>query len=433
MVNIKRSAHFIGIGGIGVSALARYYLSRGWRVSGSDAASSSLTESLEKEGVKVFIGHHASHVKSPDLVVYTVIIPPENPERRQAEKLGIKTLSYAEALGELSREYFTVAVTGSHGKSTVASILALILIKAGLDPTVIVGTKLKEFGGKNFRKGRSRYLVLEADDFNRSFLHLSPTIAVITNVDREHLDIYKNYAGVLKGFKDFTKKISADGFLVVNAADQGAVKSAQNCPAKVVWYNHRRFKSWPLKVPGRYNQENAEAAATAARLLGVKEKTTSSALQNYRGVWRRLEIITPRQRKINGVIVTDYAHHPTEITATLSALHSAYPKKKLTVIFQPHQQDRFNRLFDEFKKPLRQADAIALLPVYRVKGRNASVKKTSKQLAENLKLEQIEAHYLRDFSEIPAFLEKTKARENLYAFLSAGDLDSWLRKYFGVK
>jgi len=197
--------HFIGIGGIGVSALAQYYLAKGHKVSGSDLVSSEITGSLKKSGAKIFIARHLAKnlPDDTDLVIYSPAVSSDNPEIEKAKKSGIKIQSYPEALGELTKKYFTITVSGTHGKSTTCAMIALVLMKAGLDPTVIVGTKLKEFNGSNFRIGKSKYLIIEADEWQASFLNYWPKIIVLTNIEREHLDYYKDLKHILKTYKEY--------------------------------------------------------------------------------------------------------------------------------------------------------------------------------------------------------------------------------------
>ena len=217
----KPRVHFIGIGGIGTSALARWFLSHNHNVSGSDVSPSEIISELKKQGVKIFIGHKAKNLpKEANLAIFSAAVPADNPERRQAAKLGIPVKSYSEAVGDLTKQYKTIAVAGAHGKSTTTALLSLVLIKANFDPTVIVGTKLKEFGDSNFRNGKGDYLVLEADEYNDSFLNYSPTAVIILNIDREHLDYYKNLAVIKKSFLKFIDNIRPNGILVLNKDDK---------------------------------------------------------------------------------------------------------------------------------------------------------------------------------------------------------------------
>jgi UDP-N-acetylmuramate--alanine ligase len=230
--------HFIGIGGIGVSALAGYYLANGNIVSGSDLSASPTTESLEKQGAEIFIGpHNSNNVKNDiDLVVRTAATPGNNPELRRAKKFGIKMQLYAEALGDLTKQMHTIAVSGMHGKSTTTAMIALMMEKAGLDPTVIVGTKLREWENSNYRVGKSKYLLIEADEYNASFLNYWPKVIVLTNIEEEHLDFYKDLNHIMKTFEDYVSHLGEDGILVANKQDDNVMKVAQNVKCKVVYY-----------------------------------------------------------------------------------------------------------------------------------------------------------------------------------------------------
>ncbi|MBI2096706.1 MAG: UDP-N-acetylmuramate--L-alanine ligase, partial [Candidatus Sungbacteria bacterium] len=215
----RRKVHFIGIGGIGISALVRWYLADKWAVSGSDLSSSQITQDLEKRGARIHIGaHRASWVPpSASLVIYSAAIKPDNPERKRARHLNILERSYAEALNQLAAGYKVIAVSGAHGKSTTTAMAALMLVRAGFDPTVIIGTKLREFKNTNFRKGESRWLLIEADEFHRSFLNYRPLAAITTNIDREHLEYYKSFTNIKKAFTKFFSHVEPSGFLILNA------------------------------------------------------------------------------------------------------------------------------------------------------------------------------------------------------------------------
>ena len=343
--------HFIGIGGIGVSALAQYYLQKGYEISGSDLAPSEITDAMAKVGVEIFIGNKPEHIKPDvDLVVYSPAVKSDNQEFMTAKKLGIKLQSYPEALGQLTREYTTIAISGSHGKSTTTAMTALVLIAGGIDPTVIVGTKLKEFGNSNFRAGKSNYLVIEACEYDGSFLEYSPTIAVITNIDKEHLDYFKTFANVKKAFKEFAKKVPQDGLLITE----------KNLPMKEV-------KNLKLQVPGQHNILNALAALSVARFLGVADEISFQALSEFTGTWRRFEITKTEPY----TVVSDYGHHPNEILATLTAAREKYPDKKIWVIFQPHQYQRTYYLLKDFIRVFRKVkmDNIIITDIYDVAGR----------------------------------------------------------------
>ena len=369
--------HFIGISGIGVSALAQYYLSKKEQVSGSDLVPSEIAEILKKKGAKVSIGSNkAKNIPlKTELVIYSPAVKKDNPEFKQAKKLKIKLLSYPEALGELTKEHFTIAVAGTHGKSTTTSMLALIMIKAGLDPTVIVGTKLKEFSNSNFRLGRSKYLLIEACEHEASFLNYRPQIIVLTNIEADHLDYYKNMRNVLKAFKAFVSLLSKKGILIGNKDDANISRLSR----KFKGYSLKQKKAKQIKkilpVPGEHNIYNALAALTTAQVLKIPDKDTFAALTKYQGCWRRFEIFTGKDY----TLVSDYAHHPTEIKATLAAAREKFPDKKICCVFQPHQYQRTFLLAKDFIKNFSQAlnknqvNELILIDIYDVAGREGGV------------------------------------------------------------
>ena len=419
-----KKIHFVGIGGIGVSALAQYYKARGWRVSGSDAAASPVTAMLKECGIKIFIGHKKSQMAGTSRVVYSAAISADNPELTAARRAGIPILSYAQAVGELTKKYYTLAVAGSHGKSTTTALLGLLLVKAGLDPTIIVGTKLRELGDRNFRLGHGKYLVLEADEFSRSFHQYYPHLAVVTNIDAEHLDTYQTLRGVIAGFKRYLRNVPQDGYIVANASDaavRSAVKGIRG--PKVIFFTDR-FSSHRLSIPGVHNQLNAEAAWQAARVLGIKRELAEKVFSAYKGAWRRLEELQPR-------VFSDYAHHPTEIRATLQALREQYPHRRIICVFQPHHQDRLTRLFHQFKKAFNGADATMLLPLYKVAGRELGGGKTSQDLCAAIG--RTDVIYEENMRSVFRFAAAERKKGSVAVFMSAGDLDAKARKRFGGK
>ena len=339
--------HFLGIGGIGVSALARYYLAKGHEVSGSDLASSEITQALEKLGAKIFIGQEdiKNISKNFDLIIYS----PAVTVRRQTSNI----LSYPEALGELTKNHFSIAVSGTHGKSTTTAMVSLILIKAGFDPTVIIGTKLKEFGDSNFRAGKSDYLIIEADEHMASFLNYWPKMIVLTNVEADHLDYYKNLKNIKKAFKKFTSHLPKDGILIKNSKFK-----SQNLKLKIKNI---------LKVPGEHNVANALAALTCARTLKIPDKISFKALSEYKGAWRRFEIVQTKPF----VLISDYGHNPTKAMAGMKAAREKYPNKKIWCVYQPHQYQRTYYLFKDFVRVFRKApvDKLIITDIYDVAGR----------------------------------------------------------------
>jgi UDP-N-acetylmuramate--alanine ligase len=434
----KLKIHFIGIGGIGVSALARYYLGKSAKISGSDLAASEITESLKKLGVKIYIGSHNPKCLTPDVkqVVYSPAVLPDNPEIIAAKKLGIQCLSYPQALGDLTKKHFTIAVAGSHGKSTVAAMIGILLMKAGLDPTVIVGTKVKEFaphqkngGGSNCRVGKSKYLVIEADEHFASFLNYWPKIIVLTTLEPDHLDYYKNFKNYVLVFKKFISHLPKNGILVVNKDDKNILKiKIQNSKFKIQNYSLKQSEAKKikeiLKVPGEFNVSNALAALTIARILKIPDKISFKALSEYKGSWRRFDI---KKVKINNkklIIINDYGHHPTQIKVTLKAAREKFPKRKIWCLFQPHQYQRTYYLWNDFVKVLKKVpvDKLIITDIYEVAGREdekIKEKINSKKLIETIN--QPWAIYLPT-RQIENFLKRNLEGGEVVIIMGAGDI-----------
>jgi len=398
----KMKIHFIGIGGIGISALVQYYLAMGHRVSGSDFVPSEITEFLKRKGAKILIGNSARHItKDLDLVIFSPAVQSDNPEFKRAHYFGIKTISYPQALGELTKKYKTIAVAGAHGKSTTTAMTALVLIAAGLDPTVIIGTKLKEFKNSNFRLGKSDILIIEACEYEDSFLNYSPQIIILTNIDKEHLDYFKNFNNVLKSFFKFIMKLPTDGILIINKDDPGIRKLSlfsKKLKFKIKSYSLKQKDSQKikkiLKVPGTHNISNALAVLAMARELGIPDKIIFRALSHFRGTWRRFEI---KERMINKkriTVISDYAHHPTELAATFQAARERYKNQKIWCLFQPHQHQRTFFLFDDFTRVFRRndIDMIIITDIYKVMGREMEEiekKVSAQQLVKKIKRKNV--------------------------------------------
>ena len=426
--------HFIGIGGIGASGLAGFCLSKGHEVSGSDLSDSQIIKALKKQGAKIFVGPHdsANLTNRVDLVVYTAAATPDNPELKKAKKLGIKCQSYAEALGDLTKRMFTIAVSGMHGKSTTTAMLALVLEKAGLDPTVIVGTRLREWGNRNFRVGKSKYLVIEADEYNASFLNYWPQIIVLTNIEEEHLDYYKDLKHIMAVFKKYVSHLRKGGVLVANGDDSNISKlEFQNAKPqfKIQNYSMKQLEferlGKVLKVTGEHNISNALAVLTVARILKIPDKITYGALSRFRGTWRRMEY----KGLVNGAkIYDDYGHHPTEIKATLRGARESLKNGRLWIIFQPHQYQRTYKLFNQFANAFNDADRVILLPIYSVAGREReSIKKkvSSEKLIDAMhKLipgRRREILCANSFQRTKDYLKKELRKNDICIIMGAGD------------
>lgn len=447
----KKSVYFIGIGGIGMSALARWFLAQKWSVSGSDVVESDITRALEKEGVRVKIGQKRAHIgRSTGLFIYNQAISEKNEERAEAEKKKAPLLSYAEAVGFLTRYYDTYAVAGAHGKSTTSSLLSLALVRAKKSPTVIVGTLLSEFGGKNFRKGSDHSLVLEADEFHGSFLNYAPQHAIITNIDREHLDWYERFENVQRAFLEFVKNMRPGGFLILNKDNARlcslAKKITSICERKnitIVWYSLRdrdaeKVRRAMAHVSGTHMISNAYAAFLLARILGAKEKDILGAFRAYHGVWRRMEYKGKIKIQKSAIdVYDDYAHHPTEIATTLKGAREFFKKKNIICAFQPHQEKRLSILFPEFIKAFDSVHALFLFPVYRVAGREASAgahtaENLARRIAARKKIKELT--YLEDFSMFLPFLINTGKdgklpyRDSVLIMMGAGNINEETKK-----
>ncbi|KKP42831.1 MAG: UDP-N-acetylmuramate-L-alanine ligase [Parcubacteria group bacterium GW2011_GWA2_33_14] len=427
--------HFIGIGGIGVSALAQYYLEKGDEISGSDLASSEITDFLQNKGVRIVISNKAENIqKDFNEVIYSPAVKSDNPEYQEAKRLGITLKSYPEALGELTNQYSTIAISGSHGKSTTTAMVALILIKAGLNPTVIIGTKLKEFGNNNFKMGQGEYLVIEACEYDGSFLNYNPHIAVITNIDKEHLDYFKTFSNVVKTFKNFILKLPAAGFLIANKEDKNLVKISKG-KFTTMYYSTKQKEAIKLKkilkIPGQHNISNALAALEVARILHIKDFISFKVLSEYKGSWRRFEVKNGIANNKKITVVSDYGHHPKEITATLTAAREKYHNKKIWCIFQPHQYQRTYYLFKDFVKNFRLVaiDNIIITDIYDVAGReekNINEKINSKVLVEKIARKNI--HYMT-LNEAEKFVKENIKSGEVLIIMGAGDVYKLVNKF----
>jgi len=425
----SESIHFIGAGGIGVSALAKYFLARGARVSGSDIKETEITNELVKLGARIKIGlHKAQNIPlGTARVIYTAAVRIENPEYREAKQRRLPTQSYAEAIGELTKKYETITISGAHGKSTTTALAALILEEGYCDPMVIIGTKVKEFGDSNFRGGYGPYLVLEADEWNKSFLNYSPKIAIITNIDTEHLDTYKNLDDVKKAFLQYLKKIPSDGMVIANWDDSNVKDVVWQSKKQVIWYSRKDRDAEEikkhLKIPGEHNLSNALAASRLGSYLGIPYVHILQALSGFRGVWRRFEF--KGMDKNGAYVISDYGHHPKEIMATIAGARERYPLRRVWCVYQPHQYQRLQYLWNDFTAAFDMADRVVLLPVYDVAGRETKLardtvnsKKLAKELVERGKL----ATYHPSFGAAKRVIADESKKGDIILVMGAGDI-----------
>lgn len=360
--------HLIGIGGSGMRGLAAILKANGHTVTGCDA-----TATRRNDGIKVARGHSPKHVTSGkhithslDLVIHSHAIDAKNEELLAAHANGIRTMSYPEALGALIKSRHMICVAGTHGKTTTTGMIASILVKAGRDPTVVVGANIEELDGMSSRAGGGEYAVIESCEYRKSFLHLKPTIAIITNIDYDHVDAYPTKAAYQAVFKRFLRHVPRGGVIIVHAHDKVADKLLKGIHAGTRGnINERTIIRVPntntipkLAIPGEHNRKNAALGAALAKYLKIPARTYKAALRTFHGAARRIE---PKGEHAGVQWFDDYAHHPVEITATIQALREQYPRRRIIAIFQPHQYSRTKAFLDDFARALARAD-IVLIP-----------------------------------------------------------------------
>jgi UDP-N-acetylmuramate--alanine ligase len=382
------TVHFVGIGGIGMSGIAEILIDQGFKVSGSDLNITDVTERLTMQGAKIFSGHSAENIIDADVVVYSSAVKPEeNVETAEALKRKIPTIRRAEMLAEVTRMKYGVAVAGTHGKTTTTSMIGLVMIEGGLDPTVIVGGKLSSLGGTNARLGHGEWTVVEADEFDRSFLTLSPTIAVVNNMEREHLDIYSDLDDIKSAFIEFANKVPFYGFVAICLDETSLLDiipfikkrvigfgTTPQCDIRAVdmvfsertakfnvIYNGKNLGEVTIGVPGEHNVKNALAAITVGLETGVNIEDIAKSLKSFTGVYRRFEV----KGEENGIIVIDdYAHHPTEVKATLEAIRKGWKDRRVIGVFQPHTFTRTRDFYEDFGKAFFNADLAIITDIY---------------------------------------------------------------------
>ena len=351
-----KHVHFIGVGGIGISALAKMFLLEAKTVSGSDMSESQIASDLSRNGAQIFISHSKENIPpNTQLVIYTIAVNEENEELLHAKTLGIPCLSYPEALGLISRDKTTIAISGTHGKTTTTAMIAHLMLELQMAPTVIVGSKLAD-KQSNFIAGKSEYLVVEACEYRRSFLNLHPAFLVITNIEEDHLDYYKDLDDIKSAFFELASRIPPHGAIITNTETKEWLESAG---IKAPIYDYENINAVPkLLTPGKHNQANARAAIQAVSLIHRGE--IPPYLETFKGTWRRLEYKGSKQ---NCIYFDDYAHHPTEIKSSLLALRQEYPERKIICVFEPHQQSRTKALFEGFVEALQIADECFIAPI----------------------------------------------------------------------
>ncbi len=437
--------YFIGIGGISMSGLAEILLTENFTVSGSDLRQSPLTESLKKKGAIVHYGQRAENLTSDiDLVVYTSAVHSDNPEFITMKELGLPNLTRAELLGQMMKNYnIPIAVSGTHGKTTTTSMISEILLENNSDPTLSIGGIFKSIGG-NIRVGRSDYFVTEACEYTNSFLSFFPKIGIILNIEEDHLDFFKDIHEIRTSFHEFAKLLPEDGTLIINGDidNYGEITKGLSCqvitcgssPLHDYSFSNLHYdelahafftlqrkngnsENFTLMVPGEHNVHNAMAAIALADLLSIDSEIAKKALLHFSGTDRRFEY---KGKKNDITIIDDYAHHPTEITATLKAAVN-YPHKTLWCVFQPHTYTRTKAFLQDFAKALSLADKVVLSDIYAAREANDPAI-NSKHLQEAILQLGTECYYFPSFEEIENFLSAHCEQNDLLITMGAGDI-----------
>ena len=444
MYQKKYHIHFVGIGGIGMSGIAELLLNLGYKVSGSDLQTSEITERLKDLGGVIFAGHGADQISGADVVVTSSAVGRDNPEVLAAEHISIPVIPRAEMLAELMRLKYSVAIAGAHGKTTTTSMVASVLAQGGLDPTVVIGGKLKSIGS-NAVLGKGDFIVAEADESDGSFLKFSPAIAVVTNIDREHLDYYQDLETIKAVFLDFIDRIPFYGLAILcldNESIQDLIpkikkryttygmSSQADFQIRDVEFEKRRscfsvyrqghkLGRFTLNLPGIHNVYNATASIATGVELDVPMDAIESALRTLEGVQRRLEI----KGEISGItVVDDYGHHPTEIKTTLQAIEECWPDNRKVIVFQPHRYTRTRALFDDFTRSFYQSDVLLVLPIYAA-GEQKIEGVTGRKLCEDIKAHgHKEVFYSEGKKDAVTYLKENLKPGDVLLTLGAGDV-----------
>lgn len=437
--------HFIGIGGISMSGLAEILLKEGFIISGSDSKASDLIERLSTLGVKIYIGQNASNIEdTPQLVVYTAAIREDNPEFAAVKAAGIPMLTRAELLGQIMANYrYSIAVSGTHGKTTTTSMISQILLTAMKDPTISVGGILDAIGG-NIRVGESEVFITEACEYTNSFLNFYPKYSIITSVEAEHLDFFKDLDDIRHSFHSFASNTAADGTVIINGEikDYEGITAGLDCEVITyglcdscdyyatdivfdekacatfqAFFRDESLGSFTLHVPGRHNVANALASIALCRKLSISMEDIAHGLAAFGGTHRRFEYKGCK----NGItVIDDYAHHPTEVEATLNAAQN-YPHGRIVCAFQPHTYSRTKAFYKDFARVLSKADLVVLADIYAAREKN-TFGITSEVILEELKKLGCEAYYFSSFDAIEEFLRKNCMNNDLLITMGAGDI-----------
>ncbi|MDI6401724.1 UDP-N-acetylmuramate--L-alanine ligase [Balneolaceae bacterium ANBcel3] len=441
-----RHIHMVGIGGIGMSGMAEILIHKGFTVTGSDGSRSDVTERLEKLGARIFTGHRAEHIEGADVVVYTSAVnADENVETLAAQQKGIPVIKRAEMLAELMRMKYGVGIAGTHGKTTTTTMTGLVVQAGNFDPTIMVGGKVHSFDKTNAVVGKGDIVIVEADEFDRTFLRLSPSLAVITNIDLEHMDIYADEQDIKNAFIEFANKLPFYGAVVLCLDDSrvrsiipeierrmityGFTPQAQLRPANLkmsnlsstfdVLFNGEKLGRISVDAPGEHNVNNALAAVGIGLELGIPFERIRKGLGKYTGVFRRFQI---KYHENNLIVVDDYAHHPTEVKATLKAARNGWPKHRIIAVFQPHLYSRTKDMFEEFGMSFFDAEKLVVTDVYAAREKpiegisGENVAEAARSYGHR------DVHYLADKDRLPEYLKEIAGPGDMIITMGAGDI-----------
>jgi len=441
--NFKK-IHFIGIGGISMSGLAHILLEAGYSITGSDIKNSHIIEKLIKEGAKINIPHDETSVNGADLVVYTAAVHDDNIEFKKAKQLNIPIIDRATLLGIIMKKYkYSIAVAGSHGKTTTTSLISVLLDDAGFDPTVLIGGEVDVIGG-NVKVGHSEYFVTEACEYTDSFLKFYPYIAVILNVDSDHLDYFKNIENIKQSFTQFANLVPPDGFIIACNDDENTLCVLKGVDKNIITYGIEKDSDWKaenitfdnngcpsfsayykgkfaadikLSIVGKHNVYNALATLAVGNILGININETSKYLTKFKGTHRRFE----QKGIINKItIVDDYAHHPTEIKATLASAKN-FPHKRIIAVFQPHTYSRTKSLLYDFAESFDNADKIVITDIYAARENDTGIV-SSKDLADLIRLRGKDVIYIKDLPDVLEYLKSNAKEGDLILTIGAGNV-----------
>ncbi len=398
--------------------VARMMFLNGKKVSGSDTTQSGITDELKKIGIKIIIGQGADLVpNNTDLVIYSPAITVYDPKLiNTLEKRKIKSITYPEALHEISKDKYTIAVSGTHGKTTTTAMISKVMVDAGLNPTVIVGSILKD-QNSNFIAGDSKYFIVEACEYRKSFLNIKPTVALITNIDNDHLDFYKDINDIQNAFVEFISQVEKDGHVITDIKNKTITPVLKGLKSNIIDSKKSLNNKLKLKVPGKHNRENASLVMALGNVLGIDSKKVIKSLKDFSGTWRRFEY---KGKTKNGVLVyDDYAHHPTEIKATLQGAREFFGKKKIFIVFQPHLYSRTKLLLNDFATAFKGIDEVLVAPIYAAREK-PDVSINSGILVKAIK--NTKASSFNNFSDIENYLSKNLKKGSVLITIGAGDI-----------